>query len=143
MFSKKSYMILCFMLCLFTGNAYSNECQETDLYKQVEEKQTKYITFSLSDVVTTELVLQNGGTEMNPFGVYGTLAAKIVLYYYANSVKNECTIQSLNDSKEIYHSLSSLLAGASTNNLLVFLGVSNPVSLLSGIGYFFYRYNQK
>jgi hypothetical protein len=78
------------------------------------------------DVVTTSIGLSNGARELNPLGFVGTTAVKLILIPYINSIEDEA------ERKDTQNFMSSMLVGASANNVLAILGAPAVISLTSG-----------
>jgi hypothetical protein len=92
-------------------------------------------TAAALDIVTTAIGLSNGARELNPLGFGGTTAVKLILIPYVNSIEDEA------QRKETQNFLSSILTGASVNNVLAIFGVSPVISLTSG--YMMYKHLRK
>lgn len=87
------------------------------------------------DIATTAIGLQNGARELNPIGFAGTTAVKLLIIPYINSIEDE------EKRKDSQNFLSSMLTGASVNNVLAIFGVSPVISLTSG--YMMYKHLRK
>ena len=87
------------------------------------------------DIATTAIGLQNGARELNPLGFAGTTAVKLLIIPYINSIEDE------EKRKDSQNFLSSMLTGASVNNVLAIFGVSPVISLTSG--YMMYKHLRK
>lgn len=87
------------------------------------------------DIATTAIGLQNGARELNPIGFAGTTAVKLLIIPYINSIEDK------DERKDAQNFLSSMLTGASVNNVLAIFGVSPVISLTSG--YMMYKHLRK
>ncbi len=87
------------------------------------------------DIATTAIGLSNGARELNPLGFAGTTAVKLLIIPYINSIEDE------EKRKDSQNFLSSMLTGASANNILAIFGVSPVISLTSG--YMMYKHLRK
>jgi hypothetical protein len=91
------------------------------------ETSQAFVQASAADVATTSLVIGSGaGIEANPVGFLGSTVVKAGIYLYAKDLPEH-------EQKQLYKAGSSLFSGAAVNNLLVLLGASTGLSILSGL----------
>jgi hypothetical protein len=82
---------------------------------------------AVADTITTRIALNNGFHEANPIGFPAATVAKIFVIVYTNTLEES-------PKKHLIETLgTSVWTGAAINNTLLVLGVSNPISIVSGI----------
>ena len=99
----------------------------------IEDSKNRAMIATVTDAVTTSLVLSHGGHDLNP--LIGTSQSRIVPITLAKLALIGVLATSNLPEKEKEQSLNvitSVWAGGSINNLLVLAGAANPVSLIVG-----------
>lgn len=105
----------------------------------IESLKKEFLTVSVLDTVLTQHILSSGiGYEVNPLGFAGATTAKAILYFFSEEISKATNF----DEKSYIKYANTTLSGASLNNVLIIAGVSNPVSLLSGIALVVYLLNR-
>lgn len=85
-----------------------------------------FLKTATADIISTDLAVANGAVEANPLGVGGVIFAKAGVYYLAKYSKPET-------KGAIYDVACPVMAGATTNNLLLAAGVGSNLALPLGV----------
>ena len=107
----------------------------------VEDAKSRASIASATDILTTTVVLSQGGYDLNP--IIGTNQAMLIpmtifKFYIINRVASSGDSDYI--KKNNLNLITSLWGGASINNFLVLVGVTSPASLIIGAvsGYMIY-----